>query len=86
MLQPLQDLEAIEDRLNGVSFFLRPENLEHTLQLKSYLKCVRDVTKILTRIRTFRASVIDWWHLFQVQYVHIASWFTRNFDTFSHGI
>lgn len=70
LLQPLQELQEIEERLDGVSFFSKPETAEHIFQLKSYLKCVKDVAKILVRIRAFHASVTDWYHLFQT-IVHV---------------
>jgi DNA mismatch repair ATPase MutS len=68
MLHPLQDINQITERLNGVSFFLHSENGEHVVQLKSCLKHIKDVAKILARIRTFRSSIMDWWHLFQVPF------------------
>jgi DNA mismatch repair ATPase MutS len=67
MLRPILSQSTIEERLDVVGFLSNPENLELFNGLERNLKSVKDIPRILARVREFKSSVTDWSALFEVR-------------------
>jgi len=67
-LQPLMDVEEINQRMNGVQFFSQPYNTELTNELRDSLKHMKNTKAMLKRIKEVKASVNDWSNLYKTLY------------------
>ena len=58
--KPLKEPEALRNRFDAVDFLLQPSLAEGCTSLRSHLRKVRDVPRLLLRIKNVQASVADW--------------------------
>lgn len=65
-MRPSNDTAVIRDRLDTVSYFLQPENFSLLSELQNSLKNIKELDRILVRIKGVRASINDWKNLHQV--------------------
>lgn len=65
-MRPTNDTAVIRDRLDTVSYFLQSENLPMIAELQNYLKNIKELDRILLRIKNVSASINDWKNLYQV--------------------
>lgn len=64
-LSPILDQKLRDERLDAITFFQAPEHLPIFRELHQTIKFVKDVERIMYRIRSVRASLADWVKLFQ---------------------
>jgi DNA mismatch repair protein MSH5 len=64
-LSPILDRPKREERLDAIAFFQAPEHLPIFQELHQTIRFVKDVERILYRIKAVRASLMDWVKLFQ---------------------
>eukprot|EP00906_Rhabdomonas_costata_P025774 RCo036812 len=65
MFRPCRNQAALTSRLDTVEYFMHPENQEQLPHFQNDLKCICDVSRLLARMRTARASILDWTHLME---------------------
>ncbi|KAI9006039.1 muts domain V-domain-containing protein [Gaertneriomyces semiglobifer] len=66
-LRPSMDIEVIQQRHDAIAFFLRPDVWNVTDQLRLCLRHIKNIPKILRKIRT-QASVQEWQCLLKFSY------------------
>eukprot|EP01125_Pyxidicula_operculata_P013249 TRINITY_DN4382_c0_g2_i1.p1 TRINITY_DN4382_c0_g2~~TRINITY_DN4382_c0_g2_i1.p1 ORF type:complete len:458 (-),score=74.65 TRINITY_DN4382_c0_g2_i1:117-1490(-) len=59
-LQPTRDMDVINRRQESVSFLSAPQNQDLSHHLVDSFKHIVDISKIIVRIKSMRASVNDW--------------------------
>lgn len=64
-MRPITSQQVITDRLESISFLLQPENQELARALAEALKGIRDLPRIMSRIRAMSWSIHDWAALFE---------------------
>lgn len=65
---PSRDINSIQGRQEGISFFMSNENLEKVLALNDLLKSVKNLTKIIGKMTSSHISVNDWSVLYKTLY------------------
>ncbi|XP_066299080.1 mutS protein homolog 5-like [Branchiostoma lanceolatum] len=66
--RPLQDLRELQARHDAVEFFSSPSHMEVTSSLQDSLKHMKNVNRVLARMRSGQASVGDWQALYKTAY------------------
>ncbi|XP_078658061.1 mutS protein homolog 5-like isoform X1 [Branchiostoma floridae x Branchiostoma belcheri] len=99
--RPLQDLVVLQQRHDAVEFFTSPSHMEVTSSLQDSLKHMKNVNRVLARMRSGQASVGDWQALYktayngiyigdvcraQPQHIHIFNRVSRSFSDDLHRI
>ncbi|XP_035698854.1 mutS protein homolog 5-like [Branchiostoma floridae] len=99
--RPLQCLQELQQRHDAVEFFASPSHMEVTSSLQDSLKHMKNVNRVLARMRSGQASVGDWQALYktayngiyigdvcraQPQHIHIFNRISRQFSDDLHRI
>ncbi|XP_052239261.1 mutS protein homolog 5-like isoform X3 [Dreissena polymorpha] len=66
--RPLKDAREIQSRHSTIAYLINPRNVENVTALEEAVKHMKNITKILTRMRTSQASVGDWQALYKTVY------------------
>ncbi|XP_029213276.2 mutS protein homolog 5-like isoform X3 [Acropora millepora] len=100
-LRPSRDVNLLKQRHKAVSFFMSPRNAELVASLQDSLKHIKNVSRVLSRMKTAQASVGDWQALYKTAYngtyiadlcktipvdIEIARRITTKFTDELHGI
>ncbi|XP_064626771.1 mutS protein homolog 5-like [Lineus longissimus] len=67
-MRPIRNPVLLAERLDAVEFFANSRNIEMTNSLHNCLKHIKNVPRILTRMRKAQASVGDWQALYKTAY------------------
>ena len=62
---PTNNMKILKHRLDVISFFVNSRNEEVLTAIKSNLKHVKNVTKILAKVKTSKLNVTDWINILQ---------------------
>jgi DNA mismatch repair ATPase MutS len=68
MLNPSCDIHLLNERLNTVSYFLKPDQASTTGKCKEFLKKAKDISAIMHRFQVKQGSVNDWLNLYNVRF------------------
>ena len=63
--QPTQDMKVLKQRLDVVSFFTDSKNEEILTSIKASLKHIKNVAKIIAKVKTSKLNVQDWLNVLQ---------------------
>lgn len=100
-LRPSRDVNLLKQRQKAVSFFMSLRNAELVASLQDSLKHIKNVSRVLSRMKTAQASVGDWQALYKTAYngtyiadlcktipvdIEIARRITTKFTDELHGI
>lgn len=66
MLNPSCDINLLNERLNTVSYLMKPDQSAIAGKCKEFLKKAKDLTTILHRFQVKQGSVNDWINLYNV--------------------
>ncbi|XP_077981938.1 mutS protein homolog 5-like [Glandiceps talaboti] len=67
-MRPIQDIDVLKERQAAVAFFVSPRNIEVLTSLQDALRNIKNVARILGRMKTAQASVGDWQALYKTAY------------------
>ncbi|KAK3747589.1 hypothetical protein QZH41_015825 [Actinostola sp. cb2023] len=67
-MRPTRNLEVIQQRQMAIVFFMAPRNQELVASLQDCLKNIKNISRILSRMKTAQASVTDWQALYKTVY------------------
>ncbi|CAA7258834.1 unnamed protein product [Cyclocybe aegerita] len=68
LLRPSLSLQVIRDRLDAVGCFVRPENLSSASLLRTHLKGLKNIPRIMGLMRTGKSKLVDWQGLVKFTY------------------
>ncbi len=67
MLNPSCDINLLKERLNTVSYFVKPDQTATVAKCKEFIKKAKDILAILHRFQVKHGSVNDWVNLYNVR-------------------
>ena len=67
LLRPSLSISVIHSRQDAVACFLRPENIVTANAMHNHLKGLKNVPRLLNRMKDGRAKLSDWQALVKVQ-------------------
>ena len=67
MLNPSCDINLLHERLNTVSYFIKPDQTATVAKCKGFIKKAKDILAILHRFQVKQASANDWVNLYNVR-------------------
>ncbi|XP_032221965.2 mutS protein homolog 5 isoform X2 [Nematostella vectensis] len=67
-LRPTRDILVLTERQKAITFFTTPRNIDLIASLQDCLKNVKNVSRILVRMKTAQASITDWQALYKTVY------------------
>jgi DNA mismatch repair protein MSH5 len=65
--RPITNKQMIEERHSTVEFFLRPDIREELQELRDYLSQIRNIHRLLPKIREHKALSNDWQYILKVK-------------------
>lgn len=66
LMRPSCSLSVIQERHNAVSCFILPENMAASEYLQSQLKGIRNIPRVLARLKAGKAKSNEWQALVKV--------------------
>ena len=70
---PLQNQKLINDRHHIIRFFTKRVSREQLTELSSYLKHLKNIHRLLSKLKQSRATCTDWQYILKV--IHSPSFF-----------
>ncbi|XP_031553158.1 mutS protein homolog 5-like [Actinia tenebrosa] len=67
-MRPTRNIEVLSQRQKAINFFMLPRNQELVSSLQDCLKNIKNISRILSRMKTAQASVTDWQALYKTVY------------------
>ncbi|KAG0866578.1 hypothetical protein G6F16_009379 [Rhizopus arrhizus] len=66
--RPITNKQMIEERHSTVEFFLRPDIREELQELRDYLSQIRNIHRLLPKIREHKALSNDWQYILKIDF------------------
>ncbi|KXJ15947.1 MutS protein-like 5 [Exaiptasia diaphana] len=67
-MRPTRNLDVLKQRQTAIGFFMASRNQELVASLQDCLKNMKNISRILSRMKTAQASVTDWQALYKTVY------------------
>ncbi|XP_070564390.1 mutS protein homolog 5-like isoform X2 [Ptychodera flava] len=67
-LRPSLDLDLLKERQDAIKFFVSPRNIEICTSLQDALRNIKNVARVLARMKTAQATIGDWQALYQTAF------------------
>ncbi|XP_033111357.1 mutS protein homolog 5-like [Anneissia japonica] len=67
-MRPSRDINLLRQRQEAVAFFMSPRNIEVVSSLQDCLKHIKNVPRILSKMKQAQASIGDWQALYKTAY------------------
>lgn len=64
--RPIRDKQALENRHASISLFMAPDMRDKTINLRTHLRHIKNINRLLVRVRENKAKVNDWQYILKV--------------------
>ncbi|KAL0490724.1 DNA mismatch repair protein MutS [Acrasis kona] len=68
LLQPLMDIESLNERFDSIEYFSNVNNKHMLSEIRDNLKFIKDTRKMIKRIRESKSNMSDWLNLYKTIY------------------